>query len=65
MPYGDRWRKHTQVFHKFMDTGAVDQYRDMQAHEAIKLCGRFLESPQHFYEDIRTYVSRYLYLNYG
>lgn len=58
MPYGDRWRKHTQVFHKFMDTGAVEQYRDMQGHEAIKLLGKFLESPQHFYEDIRTCVSK-------
>ncbi len=37
-----------------MDSGAVDQYRDMQACEAIKLLGKLLECPQHFYEDIRT-----------
>ncbi|KLO07044.1 cytochrome P450 [Schizopora paradoxa] len=66
MPYGDRWRKHTQVFHKFMDTGAVDQYRDMQTHEAIKLLGKFLESPQHFYEDIRTAIgATVMMVSYG
>lgn len=37
-----------------MDSGAVDQYREIQTREAIKLVGKLLDSPQHFYEDIRT-----------
>jgi len=66
MPYGDRWRKHTQIFHKFMDSGAVDQYRDMQACEAIKLLGKLLECPQHFYEDIRTTIgATVMMVSYG
>ena len=57
MLYGDEWRKRRAPIQKWFDSPEVVKLYDTQKKDAIKLLGSLLQTPEDFYDHVRTYVA--------
>ena len=56
MPYGNRWRTHRRLFHRFFNISAVEQF-DPRLFKGIRdFLRRLAESPADFADHTRLYV---------
>lgn len=53
MPYGERWKKHRQQLHPFLEPSSVKKYVDRQTRDARMLLRSLLDSPEDFLAHIR------------
>ncbi len=57
MSYGNLWRTHRRLFHRFFNVSVVDQFDD-KIHKAVNVfLHRLSESPERFLKHIHLYVS--------
>ena len=56
MGYGDLWNTHRQLFRRFFDPSAVDQFDD-KIHKAVNVfLHRLSETPERFLKHAHLYV---------
>ena len=56
MPYGDTWRIHRKLFHRFFNVAVIDQH-DEKIEKAVNvLLRRLSESPERFLKHVHLYV---------
>ena len=56
MPYGNRWRTHRRLFHRFFNVSAVERF-DPQLFKGVRtFLSRIAESPEDFADHTRLYV---------
>ena len=53
MPYDERWREQSRVFHQFFNPNAVQNYAADQRREAHRLAMRLINQPEDFVRHIR------------
>jgi len=57
MPYGNRWRTHRRLFHRFFNVSAVDRF-DSRLFKGIRdFPGRLADSPEDFADHTRLYAT--------
>lgn len=61
-PYGERWRKFSTGFKRYMESTRITQYFGKQSQNAHELLLNLLNSPSDYAKHIRTYVSPHLYV---
>ena len=61
MDYGNTWRIHRRLFHRFFNISAADQF-DGEIDKAIKVfLNRLSESPERFLKHIHLYAGPLVY----
>jgi len=59
MHYGNTWRIHRRLFHRFFNISVADQFDD-KIHNAIDVfLHRLSESPERFLKHVHLYVGTY------
>ena len=61
MPYGETWRIHRKLFHKFFNPAVSDQYDDKILHVVNVFLRRLSESPERFLKHAHLYVRSSLF----
>lgn len=57
MHYGNTWRIHRRLFHRFFNISAVEQFDD-KIHKAVNVFFRRLsDSPERFLDHVHLYVN--------
>jgi len=57
LPYGNRWRIHRRLFHKFFNVSAVERF-DPRLFKGIRdFLRRLAEFPEDFADHTRLYVT--------
>lgn len=56
MHYGDTWRIHRRLFHRFFHISAVDQFDDKILKAINVFLHRLSNSPERFLNDVHLYV---------
>ena len=56
MGYGETWRIHRKLFHRFFNVAAADQYDDKIEKAVNVLLCRLSESPERFLKHVHLYV---------
>ena len=60
MPYGNRWRTHRRLFHRFFNVSTVERF-DPRLFKGIRsFLKRLAESPEDFADHTRLYVAFWL-----
>ena len=57
MEYGDTWRIHRRLFHRFFNVSIADQYDDKVYKATSVFLHRLSESPERFLKHIHLYVN--------
>ena len=57
MPYGNNWRIHRKLFHRFFNVAVEDQFDDKIRKSVNLFLHRLSESPGRFLEHAKLYVS--------
>lgn len=66
MPYGDRWKRHRNLFHTYFKPSDTSVYHDIQVKETHTLLRNLLSSPQDFrYHCRRVGAAIILHVAYG
>ena len=56
MPYGDEWRDHSRIFHRFFNPRVTKTYVPRIDREVKATLVRLARTPEHFFEHFRQYV---------
>ena len=52
--YGERWRKHRAIFHRFVEPPGLYKNLALQQAEAYRLLNNYLKAPKDFGKHIRA-----------
>ena len=54
--YGERWRKHSTSFRKYMEQNHLAKYQGKQTQDTHVLLKNFIQSPTNFFKHVRSFV---------
>jgi cytochrome P450 len=57
MPYGNLWRTHRRLMHRFFGPSVADQFDDKIQKAVNVFLHRLSESPEHFLNHAHLYVN--------
>ena len=62
MRYGNTWRIHRRLFHRFFNVSVADQFDDKIYNAIDVFLRRLSETPERFLEHARLYVGPHLFI---